>query len=694
MSDGVTDHLDEILPELGPSRDAPRDGPWRLARDEAGVAWLALDRGEGSANAIGRDALEGLDAVLEGLEADPPKALAIRSAKPAGFAVGADVEELKALEGEAEVERLLEEGLSVLDRLEAQTFPTVAVIHGHCLGAGLELALACDRRIFVGNAHAAFPEVKLGLHPGLCGTVRLPAVIDPLEAMTMMLTGKPAYADKAEALGLADAVVEERHVRAAVGAVAAGRLEGPERGMADRLKTLGPARRLAAGRMRRKTEEKAPKAHYPAPHALIDLWEAEGDDPEGMRRGETRSFAALLRTDACRALMRVFELREGLKGAAKGDHGISRVHVVGAGEMGADIAAWCALKGCRVSLSDVSKDALGAAVPRAEAIFRGAHLDDRETRAALDRLIPDPAGHGAVRADLVIEAAPEDLELKRGIYAELEPRLKTEALIATNTSSLRLAALAEGLQAPGRFGGLHFFNPVAKMELVETVRHDGTDPETARRLDAFAAALGRLPVPVADAPGFVVNRALTPYLLETLALLDEGVEKASLDAAAEAFGMPMGPVELADQVGLDICLGVAESLARDLDRPLQEIPNWFRERVEAGDLGRKTGRGLYDWEDGEAKKDAPRAEVPEDLTDRLVLPMLDACVECLRRGVVRDAGAIDAAMIFGTGFAPFRGGPLAYAEARGAEEIRATLERLAERHGPRFRPDPGWSDLG
>lgn len=690
----VLEHLGDTPLELGPARNAAADGPCRLARDEGGIAWLVLDRGDGSTNAIGRDVLEGLDGVLEGLEADPPRALAIRSAKPAGFAAGADIRELKAMEAEEDISELLHEGLRVLDRLEAQGYPTVAVIHGHALGAGLELALACDYRLFVDNAHAGFPEVKLGLHPGLGGTVRLPALIDPVEAMTMMLTGKPAYAKKARRLGLADAVTEERHVRAAVQAVADGKLERTARGWTDRAKTTDAGRAIAARQMRAKTEEKAPREHYPAPHALIDLWAKEGDDGRTMQKGETASFIRLLQSDTARNLLRVFELREGLKKAAKGEHGVRHVHVVGAGEMGGDIAAWCALKGFRVTLFDIEARGIAPAIPRAAEICKRAHLGDAQTRDALDRLIPDPDAQGVPQADLVIEAAPEKTEIKRDIYARLEPRMKEGALLASNTSSLSLAKLAEKLDRPDHFGGLHFFNPVDRMELVEVVRHEGTSEETGSRLAAFAAALDRLPAPVADSPGFLVNRALTPYLMETLLLLDEGAEKEALDQAAERFGMPVGPVELADRVGLDICLSVADSLKSDVDKPMAEIPDWFREKVEAGDLGQKSGRGFYEWSDGKPRKPGRSGEAPKDALDRMILPMVDACIECLRRGVARDEDEVDAAMIFGTGFAPFRGGPIAYVRRRGTEEARAALERLRESHSPRFTSDPGWSDLG
>lgn len=689
----VVTRIGETPLELGPARNATNDGPWRLARDEDSIAWLVLDHGDGSVNTIGRDVLEGLDSALDDLEDEPPKALVIRSAKRAGFAAGADINELKAMEDDEEIAGLLREGLRVLERLEAQKYPTVAVIHGHALGAGLELALACDHRIFIDNAHVGFPEVKLGLHPGLGGTVRLPALIDPVEAITLMLTGKLCYAEKAKRLGLADACTKERHLRAVISAAADGEFKGKSQGWADWAKSTAPGRAVAARQMRAKTEEKAPKDHYPAPHALIDLWSKDGNDRQAMQEGETASFVRLLGSDTARKLMRVFDLRENLKKRGNGDHGISHVHVIGAGEMGGDIAAWCALKGFTVSLYDVELAAIAQVIPRAAEICTSEHLGEAETRDVLDRLVPDPEGHGVRRADLVIEAGPEKAELKGDIYADVEPLMKKNAVLATNTSSLSLAELAKGLQHGEHFGGLHFFNPVDKMALIEVVRHEGTSDDTNGRLTAFAKALDRMPVAVANAPGFLVNRALTPYLMETMLLLDEGVEREAIDKAAEDFGMPVGPVELADRVGLDICLSVADGLKHDLDKPMADIPDWFREKVEAGEIGQKAGQGFYDWSDGDPQKNDRPGEIPEDTLDRLILPMLNACVACLRQNVARNEDDIDAAMILGTGFAPFRGGPMAYLRQRGVTDTRSALEQLQQTYGPRFEPDPGWADL-
>ncbi len=654
-----------------------------------------LDRKGTATNTLSGEVLRDLSDRLAELEADRPRALVIRSAKLNGFAAGADIAEFRGI-GPDDVEAVrerLREGHAVLDRLEALPFPTLAVVHGFALGGGFEIALACDHRIAVEGASFGFPEVLLGLHPGLGGTFRLTRLIDPVEAMTMMLTGRTAHTRKARALGIVDAVTEERHVRAAVRAGAAGELRRPKQGLKASAFALPPARGLAARQMRRKTAERAMREHYPAPYALIELWEAHGGGREAMQRAEIDSFARLITGATAQNLVRVFFLREHLKSLGEGDAGIAHVHVIGAGAMGADIAAWCAIRGLRVTLGDVQTDSLGRAVAQAARLCRDRHLSGIETRDALDRLMPDPKGAGVAAADLVIEAAPEKLDLKRRIYADVEPRMKPGAILATNTSSLALAELAEGLEHPGRFAGLHFFNPVAKMQLVEVVAHPAAEDEVLRRLRAFTARIDRLPAPVRSYPGFLVNRALTPYLLEAIALMDEGVPKETIDAAAERFGMPMGPVELADRVGLDVCVAVGDSLRANLARPMPEIPGWVREMIAAGKLGYKSGEGFYAWRDGKAQKAAGAADAPGDVPDRLILPMLDACVECLRERVADGEDVVDAALVYGAGFAPFRGGPMQYARRRGTGEIVARLRQLAEAHGARFEPDPGWSRL-
>ncbi|MBO6815774.1 MAG: enoyl-CoA hydratase/isomerase family protein [Rhizobiaceae bacterium] len=695
MMGKVLDHLQHIKPELGPATRPEKNRHWRLARDENDIAWLVLDRHDSSANTLSESVLKELDERLDLIDNEKPKALVIRSAKSSAFVAGADITEFRGLADGGKVEEQLNLGHAIFDRIEKFSFPTITVVHGYALGGGFELALATDYRVAIEGASFGFPEVRLGLHPGLGGTFRLTELIDPVEAMTMMLTGSNAHTKKAKKLGIADLVVEERHLKNAINAIVDGKIAKQEPGLKSSAFILSPARSFAARQMRAKTAERASQDHYPAPYALIDLWEEHHGDREKMQRGEIKSFAKLLTSQTAQNLIRVFFLREKLKNIGDGEHGISHVHVIGAGAMGGEIAAWCAVRGFRVSLGDVKNAPIGEALKEAKALCNDQHLSGTETRDALDRLIPDPQGHGIAQADLVIEAVPEKPELKREIYKAIEPRMKATAILATNTSSLELPELATALKNPARFAGVHFFNPVSKMQLVEIVYHDKTEKNVLERLNAFTGSISRLPAPVKSYPGFLVNRALMPYLMEALMLLDEGHEKVVIDRTAEQFGMPMGPIELADQVGLDICLHVAESLKGNLEKPMPEIPDWLRKKVEKGELGRKTGQGFYKWSDGKVQKeDVPDlAKAPDDMLDRLILPMLDACVECLRKGIVEDTDVIDGAMIFATGFAPFRGGPMNYARDRGVDEIRNKISELRNKHGPRFEPDRGWSGL-
>lgn len=689
MTGHVLKHLGESKLELG--TENARKGNWRAGRDANGIFWLALDKADSGTNTISGDVLRELEHHVTAAENDPPHALVIRSAKPGGFAAGADISIFAKMSDEGAAE-LLTQGHAVLDRLEQLSCPTICVVHGAALGAGFELALACDIRIAVPGASFAFPEVQLGLHPGLGGTFRLPALIDPTEAMTMMLSGKTAHTKRAKTLGIIDEVAEERHIAAAVRALAETGVERAEPGLKTRALGLEQARTLLARQMRNRTEERAPADHYPAPHALIELWEEHGTDRATMQRGEIRSFANLLKTPSSKNLRRVFFLRQKLKEAARGDDDIAHVHVIGAGAMGAEIAAMAAIRGKRVTLSDLDSAALGRAIKLAAKLCADKHLTGAETRDALDRLMPDPHEYGVARADLVIEAAPERMEVKERIYAGLKTEMKDSAILASNTSSLAIEALSAHAPNKAHFAGLHFFNPVSKIPLVEVVAGADTAAQTAGRLAAFCGAIGKLPARVGDYPGFVVNRILTPYLMEAMVLMDEGVPKEVIDSAALRFGMPMGPVTLADQVGLDIGLHVAESLRDRLGTSMAEITDMLQERVEQGDLGRKTGSGFYDWADGTPHPETEEPG-PTDLTDRLILPMLNAAVEVLRENVTEDADQIDAAMIFATGWAPFRGGPLHYARTRGPREVALRLRTLAKAHGPRFDPDEGWKNF-
>jgi 3-hydroxyacyl-CoA dehydrogenase/enoyl-CoA hydratase/3-hydroxybutyryl-CoA epimerase len=705
MDSGIMDVLADRVLELGPKTDEA--GPYRnfkLTHDGDGIAWLLFDRADASANTLSADVIAELDLVLAALESQRPAGIVIRSAKKSGFIAGADVNEFRGAADPGPVETAIGRAHAVIDRLEALKIPTVAVIHGFCLGGGLEVALACQSRIAIDGARFGFPEVMLGLHPGLGGTARFTRLVNPMQAMTLMLTGKTIDARKARALGLVDAVTQERHVRNAVKDAVFGRLKRAKPGVLNTILNFTPVRGLLGSRMRAEAEKAAPHENYPAPYALIDLWEKHGGDRAAMLAAEKTSFANLMVTPTAQNLIRVFFLREQMKKLAGSGNPVTgsgnqvgHVHVVGAGAMGGDIAAWCANQGMRVTLADVKPEPIAGAIKRAADLFGKIMRKRTDVRDAMDRLMPDLDGEGVRNADLIIEAVSEKLELKQKVYAGLEPNMKPGAILATNTSSIPLEDLRATLQKPERLVGLHFFNPVSRLQLAEVVSHDGTDPQLLKAALAFVGAIDRLPLPVKSSPGFLVNRALTPYMLEAMVMLDEKIDQHTIDAAAEKFGMPMGPIELADQVGLDICLAVGDMLRSKFGDSLPPTPAWLRDKVAKGELGRKTGKGFYVWKDGKADKTSRMASTtPEptaEMIDRLVLPMSNVCIACLREGIVDNADAVDGAMIFGTGYAPFRGGPLNYARSRGPANVASALRALAEKFGGRFTPDAGWDSF-
>jgi len=690
MNSKIMNALKERDLELGP---APVEGPYKnfkLTRDEDGIAWLLFDREGASANTLSTEVLEEFAAILAALESERPVGLVLRSAKRSGFIAGADINEFRGLSNVDLVETQLGRGHEIINRLENLKFPTVAVIHGFCLGGGLEVVLACNMRIAIDGARFGFPEVLLGLHPGFGGSARSVHLLNPVEAMTMMLTGKNVDARKAKRLGLVDAVTQERHVLGAAKDAIFGRLKR-KRSPLVKLMNVGPVRGFLASRMRTETKKKAALENYPAPYALIDLWEKHGGSRGDMLLAEIPSFARLMVTPTAQNLIRVFFVRDEMKKLAGGKSPIKHVHVIGAGAMGGDIASWCANQGLRVTLADMQPSAIAGAMKRASALFSKITRSKIGQRDALDRLIPDLTGEGARHADLIIEAVPERLDLKQKIYAGLEQVMKPGAILATNTSSIPLEELRTTLKDPQRLVGVHFFNPVSRLQLVEVISHDQADPLALSTAMKFVGGIDRLPLPVKSSPGFLVNRALMPYLMEALLMLDEKVDKLTIDEAAEKFGMPMGPIELADQVGLDICLAVGEELRAKLGDSIPAAPEWLRQKVAKGELGRKTGQGFYEWKDGRVQKGHAHVHATAEMTDRLILPMSNVCVACLREGIVDNPDTVDGAMIFGTGYAPFRGGPLNYARERGPENVANALSALAAKYGDRFKPDAGWA---
>lgn len=674
---------------------------WKSSTDGEGIVWLTLDKPGTSANVLSSGVLIELDALLRPLQQSAPRGVVVLSAKKSGFIAGADIKEFTDINDAESGYRLIRRGQQVLDRLEALPCPTVAAIHGFALGGGLELALACRYRVAVGDERLSLglPEVLLGIHPGFGGTVRAVRIAGVRSAMEMMLTGKPLRADAALRVGLVDRLVADpEQLQAAardfiLRQPPAGRSPPPRKAaFGDRILGSALARPFVRRALIAQVASKARRDHYPAPYAIIDLWSRFGARGAAAFEAEARSIAHLFTTPTSRNLIRVYLLQDRLKAlGGKSAADIKHVHVVGAGVMGGDIAAWSALRGFTVTLQDQSLKFVEPALQRAQELFKKRLRDPAKAAAASARLRADVEGAGVPEADVVIEAIFEQLEAKQELYARLEPRMKPGALLATNTSSLLLEPLAARLARPGRLVGLHFFNPVPQMQLVEIVQAKSTDAAVAQVATAFARRLDKLPVPCRSAPGFIVNRVLMPYLHEAMFAAQEGVPLTVIDKVAVDFGMPMGPIELADVVGLDVAAHVGEIVARELGRPAPDLAR-LQEFLAAKKLGRKSGEGFYVWKDGKAQKPPhPAVAPPPDLIDRLILVLVNECAACLREHVVDDPDLIDAAVIFGTGYAPFRGGPLAYARSRGVASVVTRLEELAVRYGPRFQPDSGWT---
>ncbi|MDB6161332.1 MAG: hypothetical protein JWO04_5038 [Gammaproteobacteria bacterium] len=666
---------------------------WKLEQDADSIAWLTIDKAGTSANVLSSSVLRELDTLLEPLARNPPRAVIVISGKKSGFVAGADIKEFTGITNIEDGYRLIRAGQDVLNRLEALPCPTVAAIHGFALGGGLELALACRYRVAADDEKLSLglPEVQLGIHPGFGGTVRSVRLVGVRPAMEMMLTGKPVRGEKALRIGLVDRLVPPQDLRKAAKEIAL-RAPAPRRApFSERVLSWPIVRGFVKSALVSQVAARARRDHYPAPYAMIDLWARGGDSYEA----EARSIAELFLTETSRSLVRVFLLQDRLKAlGGKGGPEIKHVHVVGAGVMGADIAAWSAMRGFTVTLQDRGLEYIEPALKRAYELFDKRLRDPAKNTAARGRLRADVQAEGVPDADVVIEAIFESLEAKRELYAGLEPRMKPGAILATNTSSLMLEPLTEKLARPERLVGLHFFNPVPQMPLIEIVQSARTDPAVMQGAIAFARKLDKLPVPCRSAPGFVVNRVLMPYLHEAMFAAQEGIPLAVIDQAAVDFGMPMGPIELADVVGLDVATHVGEIIAAELGRPAPDLTR-LKELVAAKKLGRKSSEGFYVWKDGKPlKPPVGGATAPADLIDRLILMLVNECVACLRERVVEESDLVDAAVVFGTGFAPFRGGPLAYARNRGVDVVVARLAELAARHGARFTADPGWPQLG
>jgi 3-hydroxyacyl-CoA dehydrogenase/enoyl-CoA hydratase/3-hydroxybutyryl-CoA epimerase len=692
-----------------------------------GVRRLLIDLPNKSVNVLNGQVMVDLDAALDRVGEDQTvKLLIVNSGKPASFVAGADLHEFTRIANAEEAMALSARGQQLLDKLASLPMPSLAVIHGPCLGGGLELALACDYRVALDHpsTQLVFPEVELGLLPGWGGTQRAPRVVGLEHALEMILGAKRVGAQEALRWGLVDAIAPTKEKLLdvindlALRVMIRGKAERgwlPGKTWRQRLLESNPLGRAVLFRAAEKQLAKRVPDDMPAPREALEAVRAgiQQGIAEGLQR-EREGAGRLAATTACRNLVNLYFLREQAR-KVPGEDGASirRVGIVGAGVMGAGIAQIAAIKGCEIIVQEVNMTALGAGLMRIKELFDKAVkrrlLTPREAASRLEGVRGTTNYEGFDKVQLVIEAAIEEPVAKKAIFRELEKHAPPDALLATNTSSLSVVSLQEGMAHPERIAGLHFFNPVHKMPLVEVVSAPATNEQTVKRLASFAVALGKTPVTVRDSPGFVVNRILMPYLGEAMLLAAQGMSADAIDRTMRRFGMPMGPLELLDQIGLDVAAHVGRSMqayAGDRFAPLSFNPtNVFEQMVRNGWLGQKNGKGFFVYR-GKKKSDhsaalallpaairgdafqplsgLPVSSAMHEARERLVLAMVNEAAACLGEGMVAAAADIDLAMILGTGWAPHRGGPLRYADDRGLPKVVQALAELTQRLGPRF----------
>ncbi len=667
---------------------APTSRHWRRHTDADGVCWLSFDRQDSSVNALSQDSVRELASELSLLSAGPPAGLVIGSAKASGFIAGADISEFRQLENPAQAAAMAARGQALCQQVADLPYPTVAALNGFALGGGLELALACDYRVAIESYERCLglPEVQLGIHPGFGGTVRAVRLLGAPLALELMLSGRSVSPIEAETMGLVDRVVDADSLDEAAASILKERPRLHRPSWHLRLLNLAPVRPWVARSIRSRVRRRADPTHYPAPYAMIDLWQRHGARGGDAYAAEAKSIGALLVGNTSKNLVRVYFLRERLRNLAPKRDGVERVHVIGAGVMGGDIASWCVVRGLAVTLQDRAMEYVEPALQRARKFFKRRLRAPGDAVAAEERLTVDLDATQIGETDVVIEAVVEQLEVKQALFRKVESEVSQSAILATNTSSIKIEEIAAVLANPGRLVGLHFFNPVSRLPLVEVIRGVDTDEAVLRRAMSFVTQIGKLPLPCRSEPGFVVNRILAPYMLEALRAHEEGSSFETIDKAAENFGMPTGPIELADRVGLDITLQVTEILGT-------VAPELLRAKVEAGELGAKTGKGFYEFKNNRPRKASRYQQPSPDLQDRLILALVNEAMACYEDGVVDDLDLLDAGVIFGTGFAPFTGGPIHYVLERGIEDVIVRLESLAERFGAQFIPRPGWRKL-
>lgn len=630
---------------------------FELTIDDANIAWLAMDAKGRSVNVFAQEVMAELITTVDEVTRLAPAGFVFSSAKPRGFIFGADVNEFALFRTAADVEAHIADVLACFAAIESLDCPSVILIDGICVGGGFELALAFDRIIAIDDAacQVGFPEINLGLLPGYGGSVRAWERMGPETALKLVLHGRPMKAREAFEANAMDHLVANRNELAGAARDAiAGKIDRrPAPKLADMAAVIEGERTALLART-------SPR-NMPAPFAILDHYSVNELHKNRMIDIETKLFSKLMMTPASAGMRRNFQLTDTVKKGGRGDHGVPHIHVIGAGTMGGDIAAVAAMNGFDVTLQDISAAAVDRAIDRAKTLFERRLKVPQKVEQALSRLHADVAGEGLARADLLIEAVAEDLKIKQSVLSGAESRMKSGAIIATNTSAIPLEDIGKALASPARLIGMHFFNPVPVLPLVEVVYTDASDAALVDRAMYVCGALKKLPIRCKSAPGFLVNRALLPYMFKAVEAVLDGADPDRIDQALVAFGMPMGPIELCDQVGIDVCLGAGQVTGMS---PV--VAAKFTAMIEQGQLGRKSGGGFYDWDGKKAVR--PRGAYDQNDLDAIaadmLAPLVAECRDAVAEGVVESAEIADAACIFGIGFPAFRGGPLFWDESQ------------------------------
>jgi 3-hydroxyacyl-CoA dehydrogenase / enoyl-CoA hydratase / 3-hydroxybutyryl-CoA epimerase len=695
--------------------------------DERRIGWITFDDPDRPVNVFSEPVMRRLGEAVDHARAAAREGrigvLVMWSGKSGSFIAGADIDAIATIEDPAEAEAKIRMGQAVFNDVASLAVPTLAAIDGPCLGGGLELALACDHRVASDSEKTSFqfPEVMLGILPAWGGTTRLPRRIGVQASLDMLLGSRRVDTKKAKRVGLVDEILPAdlflETVRDFAQSVLGREASPGKRPFVRRLQDSAPGRTLILRIARRKVLAST-GGHYPAPLRILDILDHHlGDTVEESLAAEARAAAELVVSPVCKNLLHVYYLREaarkgtGLEGGRSdvAPRPVGVLGVLGAGVMGGGIAQLAADNGVRVYMKDIRHEAVTGGLQHARSLFDRAVARRRTTRRRAAQKMELISGgleyYGISAADVVVEAVVERLDVKRQVLAEAERHVHGGCVLSTNTSSLSVDAMAEALQHPARFCGMHFFNPVDRMPLVEVVRGAATSDQTVATVYAFALRLGKVPVVVRDGPGFLVNRILGPYLNEAGFLLGDGATIERVDGVAKEFGMPMGPLRLIDEIGIDISVHAGAALHGALGERLAPSPALVA-LGNSGRLGKKGGVGFYRYEKGKERGVdesvyvalssviPPHRELDEhDVRQRLLISMINEAARALEEGIARGAADLDLAMIMGTGFPPFRGGLLRFADSMHARSLLEMSKKLQAAHGERFAPPPVLAEL-